>query len=58
MAATEEYENQLPVQNTGKHIRALDVNGNPILIPIEEMAKVVGVTDRSCNSYQFSHKYK
>ena len=42
MAATDEYENQLPVQNTGKHIRALDANGNPILIPIDEMAKVVG----------------
>ena len=42
MAVIDEYEDRLPVQNTGKHIRALDANGNPILIPIEEVAKVVG----------------
>ena len=42
MAATDEFENQLPIQNTGKWIRALDANGSPILIPVEEIAKVVG----------------
>ena len=41
MAATDQFENELPIQNTGKYIRALDASGNPILIPIEEVAKVV-----------------
>ena len=44
MAATDEFENQLPIQNTGKWIRALDANGSPILIPVEEIAKVGGRT--------------
>lgn len=56
MAATDEFENQLPIQNTGKWIRALDANGSPILIPVEEIAKVVGGLMSSLKLFPFMER--
>ena len=45
-----EVEGALPQKKEINYVRALDKDGNPILISKEDLAQVCGRTDTSCNS--------
>lgn len=47
-----EVESALPQKKEINYVRALDKNGNPILISKDDLAQVCGRTDTGCNSWE------